>query len=196
MNIDGLLNSDLKTKCVAFFNITSQCSNGDFIIKSEYRESKFTNMVLDSHTTLINNDLLNQQTSLNFDIIRDGYHQAIVENDIGVSLGELLNKLYTRIEMHRNETNFKQDVLLSCFALRGSYDPTGGFYTVDLYDLDGMLDEEDYRIQILNLIGDRNINAERGSRNQQIRIQLIDFLSELQLMQYWNIYKYSKHQYL
>ena len=107
------------------------------------------------------------------------------------TLRKLSNNLYVRIERCRRNDNFREDVLLSCFALRGSYDPTYGYYAVDLYSSNERI--YNYRIAVLNLIGDRNINPERGNRNKQLRIRLDDFTSEMQSMEHWNMYKYSKH---
>lgn len=193
MNVSDLLNSDLKTMCVAFFNITGENANGDFVVKSEYRDSQWATILLNIATTDSNNMLLNQRTALDFSVVRIGYHEAIIENDLNSSLEQLFDDLYVRIESFRNDSNFKADVLLSCFALRGSYDPTGGWYAVDLYSSNEAI--ANYKIGVLNLVGDSNIdiNPERDFRNKQIRIRLSDFKSELQLMQYWNIYKYSKH---
>lgn len=191
MNVSNLLNSDLKTMCAVFFNVTSEDAHGNFIIKSEYRTSKWTDMSLDQNTTSINNNLLNQQTNLDFRTTGVGQHIAIIENDTGITLEDLYNNLYVRIERCRRNDNFREDVLLSCFALRGSYDPTYGYYAVDLYSSNERI--YNYRIAVLNLIGDRNINPERGNRNKQLRIRLDDFTSEMQSMEHWNMYKYSKH---
>lgn len=191
MNVSDLLMSDLKTMCVVFFNITSVDPRGNFIIKSEYRTSKFASIDLDSETTLINNDLLNTQTNLDFRIIRNGYHEATIENDTNTSLERLYDDLYVRIESWRRNFEFSEDVLQSCFALRGSYDPSGGWYAVDLYGSNEDIDN--YRLGVLNLIGDRNINPERDDRNKQIRIKLREFSLEMQNMGSWNIYKHSKH---
>ena len=191
MNISNLLESDLKTMCVVFFNVTGVNEYGDFIVKSEYRTSRWTDMPLNMEVTQTNNDLLNTQTNLSFVIERTGYHVATIENDTEITLEKLYDDLYVRIESFRENENFKENVLLSCFALRGSYDPTYGYYAVDLYGANELIDN--YRIRVLNLIGDRNINPERDSRYKQIRIKLEDFLSEMRQMEEWNIYKYSKH---
>lgn len=191
MNVENLLMSDLKTMCVAFFNITSQDANGNFIIKSEYRESKWAKISLDGNVTEKNNILLNNQTSLDFNIIKKGHHEAIINNDNGRSLEDFFDDLYVRIESHRNSSDFKTCVLLSCFALRGSYDKTFGMYAVDLYSSNEAIDN--YRIGVLNLARDASINPERDLRNKQIRVKLSNFKSELEMMKDWNIYKYSKH---
>lgn len=189
---------NLESLLTIFFNVVDY-DNEKYIIKSSYRSSTHAKNLLDEEYCLINNELMNNYTELQFEKKRIGTHKAYLKNDENIEFIDLMKKIYALIQQKRfdyEEEDFDRKVINCAFALRGSVDLTAGYMALDIYE---SLITEEYVDLLMNLlistsaVDQLNLNFRKlqkqyvdgiHKRNTQIRINLrwfyVNCLDELE----------------
>lgn len=208
INFNDLIKSDnLYSLCIPFFNLIHD-NDSYFIIKSEYRSSKF-NSNFNKDIYLKNNEILINTSELPF-ILKDKKHYCFIKKTQEIKTPEsFLYALYKKIQGLRekyDDENFSSIILLSAFVPRGSMDiEKGNKFAVDIFR---KYETKEYLNQwyslltsTINDIRQLNLNFrelqpdflnEKAKRNTQFRINLKWFCNYfLEDVKNLNIYKYE-----
>lgn len=202
MNVEQLLQKNIETLFVAFFN-TTDGKEGNFEIQSRYRVTKFLPLPKDSHeqTALA----LTRKYGMDFMPVGQSMIVSTIKNENHITLDDFLNLVYERIivELSKLPEGYPLDeeIALAMFLLRGSADFIRSLYALDLKNptlryvdnIFKILLSSNNLIERLNLnfreLQPQHVTGER-ERNTQIRINLKWFYDNV-ICRYPNINKYK-----
>lgn len=209
MKISNILKSNnLKQIATIFFNLGSERNetNENFRLLVTYRKSKYSKLNLDEQIINLNNELMKEYTNLDFEVSGASTHQVIILNDLNINRKVFLEKLYSKIQRLRFDytvDQFKEIIIASIFAFRGSQDFTRGYYSVDILR-DNISDQyiKDLTSILFSLDDSNQLNMnfrelqpeylEGKERNPQLRINLRWFYDKYGYQVYnINRYKYD-----
>lgn len=182
---------NLYALCISFFNLIDD--NKDyFIIKSEYRTSKF-NEILPEKMFSENNILISKISELPFVLNKNRHFCYIKKNEKIKNYGDFFYALYKKIQGMRekyDDDTFSTIVLLSAFIPRGSMDiKSGNKLAVDIFRkyekkeylnqcfslLTGVIkDVRQFNLNFRELQPEsiENMKKEKSSKYTQLRINL------------------------
>ena len=201
MNVSDISSLKLDTLMAIFFNC-DQSTDGNFVIKSTYRETKFLCMERGSY------DLTSYQLStkygLKFSIQGSTIYTVIVNNE-RISLGDFIDRVYqyilVRISNERFDYNLDCEMALAMFLFRGSADFNRGYYSVDIKINNPKYYDEMFKILLSSdeLLSHLNLNFRelqreyvvgKSRRNTQIRANLKWFYDNV-ILRYPHLNQYK-----
>lgn len=196
MKTSDIYSLKLDALMVIFFNC-SQSNDGNFLVKSTYRETKFLPIENDSYcsTSL----QLSSKYGLKFNVSGTTLY-AVIYNNERIALDDFLERVYRCILVQISNValsyNLDREMALAMFLPRGSADFNRGYYSVDIKTDSPKYYDEMFKILLSSdeLLSRLNLNFRelqheyvigKSKRNTQVRINLKWF--------YDNVISYYPH---
>ena len=196
MDASNIYSLKLDTLMVIFFNC-SQSNDGNFLVKSTYRETKFLPVENDSYrsTSL----QLSFKYGIEFNVSGTTLY-AVIYNSERITLDDFLERVYRCILVQISNVafnyNLDREMALAMFLPRGSADFNRGYYSVDIKTDSPKYYDEMFKILLSSdeLLSRLNLNFRelqheyvigKSKRNTQVRINLKWF--------YDNVISYYPH---
>lgn len=173
----------LDTLMAIFFNC-DQSVDGNFVVKSTYRETKFLHMERESYGATSHQ--LSMKYGLEFNVNGSTIYAVILNNE-HISLENFIDRVYqcilVRISNEVSNYNLDCEMALAMFLFRGSADFNRGYYSVDIKTNNPKYYDEMFKILLSSdeLLSRLNLNFRelqheyvvgKSKRNTQVRVNL------------------------
>ena len=202
---DFINNSKLKSLLITFFNLSGE-DEKCFVIKSSYKKSKLAKITLNDELKKQNNKLLNSWSNMEFELKSGTHIYKIFKDNNNSNLETFLKNVYKKIIFlipNHSEDEVSKLIMLSAFILRGSYDSSASYFSIDIPKILNKPFYYEYLIKILlnTDVTALNLNfrelqdnyvTETNKRNTQLRVHLKYFSENfLTTIEEINLYKYD-----